>query len=98
MQAKAAPIREAPIVIKPETTMADLQLLAKQLEKEFGIKCIQIPTSLLTYRNGILSHFLISLAYHSSSRWKPQKCFPSPPKSQGLITSKDFKGRRCSFP
>jgi hypothetical protein len=42
MQAKAAPIREAPIVIKPETTMADLQLLAKQLEKEFGIKCIQI--------------------------------------------------------
>ena len=31
MQAKAAPIREAPIVIKPETTMADLQLLAKQL-------------------------------------------------------------------
>ena len=42
MQAKAAPIREAPIVIRPETTMADLQLLAKQLEKEFGIKCIQI--------------------------------------------------------
>ena len=42
MQAKAAPIREAPIVIKPETTMADLRLLAKQLEKEFGIKCIQI--------------------------------------------------------
>ena len=42
MQAKAAPIREAPIVIKPETTMVDLQLLAKQLEKEFGIKCIQI--------------------------------------------------------
>ena len=42
MQAKAAPIREAPVVIKPETTMADLQLLAKQLEKEFGIKCIQI--------------------------------------------------------
>ena len=42
MQTKAAPIREAPIVIKPETTMADLQLLAKQLEKEFGIKCIQI--------------------------------------------------------
>ena len=42
MQTKAAPIREAPIVIRPETTMADLQLLAKQLEKEFGIKCIQI--------------------------------------------------------
>ena len=42
MQAKAAPIREAVIVIKPDTTMADLQLLAKQLEKEFGIKCIQI--------------------------------------------------------
>ena len=42
MQAKTAPIREAPIVIKPDTTMADLQLLAKQLEKEFGIKCIQI--------------------------------------------------------
>ena len=42
MQAKAAPIREAVIVIKPVTTMADLQLLAKQLEKEFGIKCIQL--------------------------------------------------------
>ena len=42
MQTRAAPIREAVIVIKPETTMADLQLLAKQLEKEFGIKCIQL--------------------------------------------------------
>lgn len=42
MQAKAAPIREAAVVIKPDTTMADLQLLVKQLEKEFGIKCIQI--------------------------------------------------------
>jgi len=42
MQAKAAPIREAVIVIKPDTTMADLQLLVKQFEKEFGIKCIQI--------------------------------------------------------
>lgn len=42
MQAKAAPIREAAVVIKTDTTMADLQLLAKQLEKEFGIKCIQI--------------------------------------------------------
>ena len=42
MQAKAVPLREAVIVIKPETTMADLQLLAKQFEKEFGIKCIQI--------------------------------------------------------
>ena len=42
MQAKAVPIREAVIVIKPDTTMEDLQLLAKQLEKEFGIKCIQI--------------------------------------------------------
>ena len=42
MQAKAAPLREAAVVIKPDTTMADLQLLAKQLEKEFGIKCIQI--------------------------------------------------------
>ena len=42
MQAKAVPLREAVIVIKPETTMADLQLLAQQFEKEFGIKCIQI--------------------------------------------------------
>ena len=42
MQTKAVPLREAVIVIKPDTTMADLQLLAKQLEKEFGIKCIQI--------------------------------------------------------
>ena len=42
MQTKAVPLREAVIVIKPDTTMADLQLLASQLEKEFGIKCIQI--------------------------------------------------------
>ena len=42
MQTKAVPLREAVIVIKPDTTMADLRLLAKQLEKEFGIKCIQI--------------------------------------------------------
>ena len=42
MQTKAVPLREAAVVIKPDTTMADLQLLAKQLEKEFGIKCIQI--------------------------------------------------------
>ena len=42
MQAKAVPLREAVIVIKPDTTMADIQLLAKQFEKEFGIKCIQI--------------------------------------------------------
>lgn len=42
MQTKAVPLREAVIVIKPDTMMADLQLLAKQLEKEFGIKCIQI--------------------------------------------------------
>lgn len=42
MQSKAVPLREAVIVIKPDTTMADLQLLAKQFEKEFGIKCIQI--------------------------------------------------------
>ena len=42
MQAKAVPLREAVIVIKPDTTMADLQLLAQQFEKEFGIKCIQI--------------------------------------------------------
>ena len=42
MQTKAVPLREAVIVIKPDTTMADLQLLARQLEKEFGIKCIQI--------------------------------------------------------
>lgn len=42
MQAKAVPLREAVIVIKPDTTMADLQLLAKQFEKEFGIKCLQI--------------------------------------------------------
>ena len=42
MQTKAVPLREAVIVIKPDTTMSDLQLLASQLEKEFGIKCIQI--------------------------------------------------------
>ena len=40
------------------------------------------------------AHFLISFIYHSSFGWKPKKAFPSPPKSQERITSKDFKGRR----
>ncbi len=46
----------------------------------------------------IFDYFLISLTNHSSSGWNPKKVFPSPPKSQGLITSKDLKGRRWSFP
>ena len=44
------------------------------------------------------NHFLINLTNHSSSGWNPKKAFPSPPKSQERITSKDFKGRRCVFP
>ena len=40
------------------------------------------------------THFRISLTYHSSSGWNPKKVFPSPPKSQDFITSKDLKGRR----
>jgi hypothetical protein len=39
-------------------------------------------------------HFLISLTYHPSSGWNPKKVFPSPPKSQERIASKDLKGRR----
>ena len=58
----------------------------------------KIGTIWYIYVQLVETHFLISLAYHSSSRWNPQKCLPSPPKSQGLITSKDFKGRRCAFP
>ena len=58
----------------------------------------KIGTIWYSYVQLVETHFLISLTYHSSSRWKPQKCFPSPPKSQGLITSKDFKGRRWCFP
>ena len=85
MQAKAAPIREAPIVIKPETTMADLQLLAKQLEKEFGIKCIQIhihrdegfnktnpdPSNL-----NLHAHFVAALDVKT-----PQECRPLEPNA-----------------
>ena len=40
------------------------------------------------------THFLISLVNHSSLGWKPKKALPSPPKSQGFMTSKDFRGRR----
>lgn len=42
MQAKATPILEGVVVIKPETTMDDLKKLADTLKKKFNIECFQI--------------------------------------------------------
>ncbi len=42
MQKKATPLKEGVVLIKAETTMADLQRLAERLHQEFGVKCIQI--------------------------------------------------------
>lgn len=42
MQEKAAPIKEAVFLIKPETTFADCKELAKAIEDRFGIRTFQI--------------------------------------------------------
>ena len=42
MQSKATPIREAVIVIDKDTTMQQLQELARKIEAKFGIHCFQI--------------------------------------------------------
>lgn len=42
MQAKATPIREAVVVIKPETTMEDLKRLSDAYRQRFGIDTFQI--------------------------------------------------------
>ena len=42
MQKKATPLKEGVVLIKPETTMADLQRLADRMHREFGVRCIQI--------------------------------------------------------
>jgi hypothetical protein len=42
MQAKATPIREAVVVIKPETTMEDLKRLSDVYRQRFGIDTFQI--------------------------------------------------------
>jgi hypothetical protein len=42
MQAKATPIREAVVVIREDTTMSDLQNLAKRLHDRFGMDVFQI--------------------------------------------------------
>lgn len=42
MQAKATPIREAVVVIKPNTSMDELKKLAKAFNQEFGIDTFQI--------------------------------------------------------
>lgn len=44
MQAKATPIREGVIVIKQDTTIAQLQGLASAIEQRWGIKTLQIYT------------------------------------------------------
>lgn len=44
MQAKATPIREAVVVIKEDTTMAELRQLAAKFEDTWGIKCLRIDT------------------------------------------------------
>ena len=42
MQSKATPIREAVVLIKPETTMEDLQRLRAAYKEQFGIDVFQI--------------------------------------------------------
>jgi chromosome segregation ATPase len=42
LQKNALPIREAVVVIKENTTMQDLHILSKKLEKELGIRVFQI--------------------------------------------------------
>lgn len=42
MQAKATPIREAVVVIKPETTMKDLKRLSEAYRQRFGMDTFQI--------------------------------------------------------
>lgn len=42
MQKKATPIREGVVVIKPTTTMEDLQKYAAAIKQRFGIDCFQI--------------------------------------------------------
>lgn len=42
MQAKATPIREAVVVIKPKTTMGDLKKLSEAYRQRFGIDTFQI--------------------------------------------------------
>lgn len=44
MQAKATPIREGVIVIKQDTTIAQLRALADAIEQRWGIKTLQIYT------------------------------------------------------
>lgn len=44
MQAKATPIREGVIVIKQDTTIAQLRCLADAIEQRWGIKTLQIYT------------------------------------------------------
>lgn len=42
MQRKATPIQEAVVLIDDDTTIDDLQNLAKEMERQFGIHCFQI--------------------------------------------------------
>lgn len=55
---KATPIREGVVVIDEKTTMADLQRLAKLIEAQWGVKCLQIAI----HRDE---------GHANSSTWKP---------------------------
>lgn len=55
---KATPIREGVVVIDEKTTMTDLQRLAKLIEAQWGVKCLQIAI----HRDE---------GHANSSTWKP---------------------------
>lgn len=58
LQAKATPIREGVIVISKDTTMQELKFFANEVEKEWGIKTLQI-------------HIHRDEGYMKSRDWKP---------------------------
>lgn len=58
MQEKATPIREAVVVIKPETTMQDMKNLAAAFQEKFGIETFQIAIHK-------------DEGHHKEKEWKP---------------------------
>ena len=58
MQEKATPIREAVVVIKPETTMQDMKNLAAAFQEKFGIETFQIAIHK-------------DEGHHKGKEWKP---------------------------
>jgi len=66
MQKNATPIREAVVLIKPDTSLADLQSLAKELEDKFKIQCFQIHT----HKDEGVSEDNLNLHAHMVFRWQ----------------------------